>query len=440
MDDENGGRDFGFTGRLFWETNENGFTHPLVGDPQKIAITEDMLFSEALSEMTGTVKGTSTIDGAACTIVQVSTQASFPMNVCIDDSGAVKQAVIDPGGSYEETVDVLAYANAMPGKKIISQWRFEGSKYTHQWTKIKANVFVSDDALHPPAQTATWTFAGGQPFPIEFKNNDNNRAIYITASFNGVRGRFILDTGAAGIFLNRSFAGRIHMKPIASSEAHGIGGSTKTEVGRVDTMQIGGNTLSNVVVTANSDDLWNSKDNDGNEMDGLIGYDLFGGAVAYLNLDDQQMTLYDPSTMHVDNSGGILLSVDLSTETPVIPMTVNGSVRVNALLDSGDAAEVTISKELTSKYGLKMMIDTSLANITNAVRFVSGAGGVEREFCGRLDSVSVGPVVYQNAPACQSPSMERNDAIVGFDFIKHFNIIFDYPHGQMLLIPRPNQE
>lgn len=439
MDTEDGGRDFGFTGRTFWETNANGFTHPVLGDPLKVNISEDMLFNEAISEMTGTVKGNSTVDGTACTIVQVQTQASFPLNVCIDDTGSVKQAVIDPGGAYEETIEVLAYADALPGKKIISKWHFAGSKYTHEWTKIKANPFVSEAALHPPLQTATWTFASGQAFPIEFKNNDTNRAIYVTASFNGVKGRFILDTGAGGIFLNKSFADRVHIKPLGSSSAYGIGGSSRTEVGKVQAMQIGGNTLSNVIVTAESDDLWNGKDNDGNEMDGLIGYDLFGGAIVELNLDDQQMTLFDPASMHIDSSGGILLSVDLSSEVPVIPMTVNGSVPVNALLDSGDAAEVTISKQLISKYGVKMMVDDSLANITNAVRFVSGTGGVEREECGRLDSISLGPVVYQNAPACKSPSMDANNAIVGFDFIKHFNIIFDYPHGQMLMIPRPDQ-
>lgn len=432
--------DNGFTGRVFWETNENGFTHPVVGDAEKLAITEDMLFNEAISEAPGTVKGDTTVDGTPCTIVQVKADASFPLNVCIDpQTGAVKRAVIDPAGAHEETIDILAYADALPGKKIISKWQFDGSKYTHEWTKIKANGFVRDEALHPPAQTAKWSFASGQAFPIEFKDNDRNRGVFINATFNGVKGRFLMDTGASGIVLNRSFAGRVHVKPIRSATAWGIGGSTQTEVGLVDSFQIGGNTLSNVIVTADHEDLWDGKDGDGNEMDGLIGYDLFGGAIVELSLDAQQMTLFDPSSMHLDNTGGIVLTVDLASQQPVIPMTVNNNVPINAMLDSGDLMEVTLSKQLVSKYGLRMMVDDSLANITNAIRFASGVGGVEREECGRLDSVSVGPVVYQNAPACKSPSFSGNDAIVGFDFIKHFNIIFDYPEGKMLLLPRNDQ-
>lgn len=432
--------DTGFTGHVFWETNENGFTHPVVGDAQKVAIAEDIVFNEGLSELPGTVKGDATVDGTPCTIVQLKSDSTFPINACIDpQTGALKQAVIDPSGAHEVTFDVLAYADAVPGKKIISKWHFAGSKYTHEWTKIKANGPVSDDELHPPAQSAKWKFANGQAFPIEFKDGDRDRGFFVNATFNGVKGRFLVDTGASGIVLNRSFAGRVHMKPIRSAAAYGIGGTTKTEVGLIDTFQIGGNTLSNVIVTADHEDLWNGKDGDGNEMDGLIGYDLFGGAIVELSLDAQQMTLYDPAGMHVDNNGGIVMTVDLASQQPVVPMTVNGNVPINAMLDSGDLMEVTVSQQLVSKYGLRMMVDDSLANITNAIRFASGVGGVEREECGRLDSVSVGPVVYQNAPACKSPSFSGNDAIVGFDFIKHFNIIFDYPEGKMLLLPRNDQ-
>ena len=193
-------------------------------------------------------------------------------------------------------------------------------------------------------------------------------------------------------------------------------------------MKLGGNTLSNVVVY--------SQDSDFGDVDGLIGYDLFGGAIVMLNLDSQQMTLFDPAQMQAQDGGGIPVLVDLSSETPTIPMTVNGNIPINATLDSGDLAEVTVSHDLVSKYGLKMLVDTSIQGITSAIRFTRGVGGVEREECGRLDSISVGPVVYQNAPACKSRSFSGNDALVGFDFIKNFNIIFDYPHGKMILLPR----
>jgi predicted aspartyl protease len=430
------GSDSGFTGRIFWDTNENGFTHPIIGDAQKAEIAADLLFNEGAQELAGTLRGSDTIDGTPVQIVRVKADASDNLDLYIDpQTGAYKRVVIDPDGSYEETIDILAYSD-VHGKKIISKWQHKGSKYTYAWTKITADAPIADADLHPPGQTATWSFANGQSFPIEFKDNDRNRGIFLTASFNGVKGRFMMDTGAGGIFLNRSYAGRVHPKAIEKSKAYGIAGSTNTEVGKVDTFQIGKNTLTNVVVTSLSNDIFNGKDDEGNEVDGLIGYDLFGGAIVEVNLDDQQMTLFDPKQLQMQSGGGIELSVDLADETPTIPMMVNGNIPINAMLDSGDLAEVTISHDLVSKYGLKMLVDTSLQGITSAIRFTSGAGGIEREECGRLDSVSVGPVVYQNAPACKSRSFSGNNAIVGFDFIKNFNIIFDYPEGKMLLMPR----
>jgi hypothetical protein len=427
----------GFTGSLFWASNENGFTHPIIGDAEKSAITQELLFNEGASALTGTIKGTDTVGGVACTIVQVKADASDPLNLCIDaQTGAVKRAVIDPGGTYEQTVDDLAYADAAPGKKVLSQWRFHGSDYTHQMTKIVANQPVTDADLHPPAQTATWTFARGQSFPMEFRDNDSSRGFFVAASFNGVKGRFIVDTGASEIVLNRSFAGRVHMTPLRSAMAYGIAGGTKTEIGKVDTFQIGGNTLANVIVSSFSYDLWDGKDQSGNAVDGIIGYDLFGGAIVGINLDSQEMTLYDPAGMQLQDNGGIPLTVDLETLAPTIPMMVNGKIGINALLDSGDLAEATFSFELASKYGLNMLVDTSIQGITSGIRFSSGVGGMEREECGRVDSISVGPIVYQNAPACKSRSLSGNDAIVGFDFIKNFNIIFDYPQSKMLLLPR----
>lgn len=429
--------DSGFTGRVFWETNENGFTHPVVGDAEKFAIASELLFNEGATALAGTIKGNDTVNGVACTIVQVKTDSSVPLDLCIDpEMGSIKRAVIDPGGTQEATVDILAYTEVATGKRIISKWHFQHSDYTHEVTKAVVNQAVADADLHPPAQTARWTFASGQSFPMEFHDNDQTRGFFVDATFNGVKGRFLVDTGSSDISLNASFAARVHPKPLRAETSYGIGGSTKSEVGKVDTMRIGGNTLSNVVVSSFTYDLWNGKDQNGNEMDGIIGYDLFGGAIVELNLDGQQMTLFDPASMQVSEGGGIPVTVDLQSLVPVVPMTVNGNVPINALLDSGDLAEVTFSYELASKYGLRMLVDTSIQNITNAIRFSSGVGGTEREECGRLDSISIGPVIYQNAPACRSRSMSGNDAIVGFDFIKNFNIIFDYPQAKMILLPR----
>jgi hypothetical protein len=61
--------------------------------------------------------------------------------------------------------------------------------------------------------------------------------------------------------------------------------------------------------------------------------------------------------------------------------------------------------------------------------------GEEADTCGNLQSLELGPIVYRPVPACASPSFGHNDVLVGFNFIKHFNIVFDYPDGYVLMTP-----
>jgi hypothetical protein len=39
-------------------------------------------------------------------------------------------------------------------------------------------------------------------------------------------------------------------------------------------------------------------------------------------------------------------------------------------------------------------------------------------------------------PACESTYETRNDILVGLDFMKSFNYVFDYPDGIVMMTPR----
>ena len=144
--------------------------------------------------------------------------------------------------------------------------------------------------------------------------------------------------------------------------------------------------------------------------------------------------------MHVDESQGIVLGVDLSGEVPTVPMTINKSIPVEAMIDSGDLMEVALAEDLRKKYHLAMLVDPDPNNYNKSHVTISGIAGEETMECGTVDSISLGPIVYEAPPSCYSRTiLSNNQAIVGFDFISNFNIVFDYPHGKMILIPRKNQ-
>jgi hypothetical protein len=422
----------GFTGRIFWATNQNGFTRPQLGDVQKYLVARDLIFHEASTGFVGTDRGTKVIDGTSYDVVRISPDISYPIDLYIDpSSGAYKQAIIDPDGTYDTTINIDAYTDALPGKKLISQWRTDDSTDAHsQFDKVVANAVIDASQLHPPEQTAQWTFASDKPFPIQFVDNDTTyeHAIYIDAIINGVKGHFVMDTGASDIFLTQAFADRAHLKTVDNETAGGIGGSVSTRVQRADTFQVGDNVLTNVIVSSAKIPF--------DHFDGLIGFDLFAGAIVNVDLDKQQMTLYDPKTYQADNKNGFVLTVDLTNQIPSIPMKINGNTDVNAWLDSGNAGNIDVSSALVTRYGVRMLVDSSLIGSTTGHQAFSGVGGVEEDRCGRLGSVSVGPISYTEAPACESPSFEGKTILVGFDFLKNFNMIFNYPQAQLILIPR----
>lgn len=418
----------GFTGNIFWRSDENGFTVPVIGDPAKAKLALDLLFAEATTQLPASAHGTQTIDGKSYDVVRVTQSSAAPMDLYVNpDTGAYKRVVLDPGGSYEQTLDILAYADAAPGQKIVSKWKYQGSLATHALTKISAGAPVTNDELHPPAQTAAWTF--GNPNPIPFKMG--HYRIILDAKFNGVPGKFVLDTGAGGIVLTKAFAARAHLKPIGKSSAYGIGGSAAIQTMKADSFEIGGNVLQNAVVSAQDVKL-------GDEgSDGLIGFDLLAGTFTTLDFGNSTIRIQDPSTIDANSIQGVHVAADLSSGAPVVPTKVNGSINLNALLDTGAPTHMLIPYDLVSKYGLRMLVDNSLEGYFGSHQILAGIGGYELGECGTLDNVKLGPIVYDHPSTCKSGSFGGSDGLIGLDFLKGFEkIYFDYPHTGLIFVPK----
>lgn len=415
----------GFTGRVFWNSDENGFTRASFGDPAKYRASVNALFDEGTQELTGAMRPAASLSGQSLSVVRVDVPNAFPIDLYVDPlTGEYKRAVFDPGGDREATLDILAYAEALPGKKVISKWKYLESKYTHQYRKIIANTEITNQDLHPPAQTATWTFTNRAPFPITVTDH----RIVVDAKVNGVDGKFILDSGASSIFLTSAFAQKAHVKTLDTSSARGIAGELAINRDRAQSIEIGGNTINNVRLDSGGSAM------DRAAPDGLMGFDFLAGAIVTVDFNNQQMTIADPSTAQVDSGSGIPVIADLTNGTPVVTMKLNGGVDVNAMLDSGNPVNVLYASDLVQRDHVRMMVDDTQLDSELLIGGISGR--YEVGLCGHLETLALGPVVYQNPPACQSPSFSGRDILVGLDFLKGFNsIVFDYPESKLIMIP-----
>ncbi|HET6894064.1 MAG TPA: pepsin/retropepsin-like aspartic protease family protein [Candidatus Baltobacteraceae bacterium] len=404
----------GFTGRVFWYADLNGFTVPIIGDPAKVALAQDMFFTDGVGELPWTVTGTQHKWNADYTVVRVKQDSSAPIDLYVDPAtGAYAGATLDPGGPHERTLHVLAYEDLPGGKRVISKWQVDGSKRTTTVTKISTSATVTNDDLHPPAPTASWQFVNPQPFPIVLTKT----RIIVKAKINGVEGRFLLDSGAADIFISGGFARRAGLKPIGHSVAYSLYGSQKTDVGIASSIDVGGNTLNNVTL------YFGQRDFDDSAPDGLLGFGFLAGAFITIDFEHSTMQVQDPSSVDVANAAGVHIAVDLNSGQPVTPMSVQQkTVTVNAMLDTGSPRVILIDKRLVFDYGLHMTAAGVL-------------GG-----CGLLDNMTLGPIVYDHPNACLVDySTDLHSALLGYDFLKGLSKLeFDYGRAGMILVPRAN--
>ncbi len=418
LDAAGASRDEGFTGSVFWSSNVNGFTTPAYGELAKFRFSYALLEDEGTTALDAVARGEETVDGTRCETLRLDVPHADPIDVDVDPAtGAYLRAVVDPDGAYETVVRILSYQDVLPGKRLASALRIGDSDETYRVTKVEPNVAIADDELHPPPPRATWTFAAPQPFAISVTAT----RVLVDASVNGVKGRFILDTGANGIFLNERFADAAKVTKLgAAGAAVGLYGGRSAEVRRADRIVIGGNTLSNAIVESedfNSNDVFGL---DRRNYDGLLGYDLFAGAIVRLDFYATAMTIADPATT-LPETQSFSVAVDTSQGVPMVPMTLNRSIGVRAMLDTGDPSGVVFGPDILYRYHLRMA-----RNIGIGLQY----GSVE---CGNLDTLELGPITYAGEVACKldSPLVAGKNVLVGLDFLRNFDLLFDYPHGRI---------
>lgn len=419
--------DAGFTGSVAWVSNQNGFTVPAVGEVVRAIFDEDAIFGETstTAAFTPSVLRSDKVDGVDCTVVRLTSQIGFPLDVCVDPAtGAYRRAVVDPGGKYEDVFEGLSYTE-VGGKRFLSSWRHGGSKVVASYAKIEPNAQVAADELHPPKQTATWTF-GDAPATVEYQDQPAPR-LYVDAVVNGVKGKFIFDTGAAGTAVTDSFARKAGAQRFGTMNIGGIGAdSAKANLFRVATLGVGGSTLRDVIISSGLDEQ--SFEREG--AVGIIGFDLLAGTVADLNIDTKTLRLMDPAKVAPDQNAGITMHVDLSDGHMRTAMRIDDKYDVIATFDSGNPSDVLFSRDLIDHEHMSFIAMHDFV--------VRGVGGEEIEACGKLSALTLGPVRYQTPAACASPSFSRNEILVGLDFMHAFNYVFDYPDGIVVMVPRKN--
>jgi predicted aspartyl protease len=417
--------DSGFTGSIFWSSNINGFTVPRYDDGRAVELAESIFFNEASTSLPATLLRTDAATNVA--VLRETTPAGTKLDISENRTTGAYLSVTVATPDESDTLLVDGYDEIAPGKRMVTRWHRAGSRYRHE-DKVTANPRLSDGDLHPPPSRASWTFGTNAPIRLEVTQDQ----IVLDAAVNGVRGRFLLDTGAAGMFVTRDFAARAKLEVVGETVLSGASGEARSKLAKAKTVAFAdGSTLHDLI-------LYTGLSAEGSDA-GIIGYDLLAAALVDVDLDAGQMRIFDPTTSVPNGKDALVVLPDLRTGTPIVPAKLNGKFSTGVLFDTGNSAPALIAADW--KGTVPMLIDPDPAKYLSTHRVVIDATGTTSEVeCGQLERISMGQVSYDAAPTCMLPTLERTFSLVGFSFLKHFNYTFDYPEGKIYMSLRKFQQ
>jgi hypothetical protein len=398
----------GFTGNVFWYSDASGQTTRRAGNSVVPEYAENLVWTDAIATLPWHFVENVNDHGANLAVVETTLSVGMPIRLYIDAAtGAYYRITIDPRGDYRDDIFIDTYGEPQTGIHIPNKYHYEGEDGAVYRDNLVVNPIISDGDLHPPAETARWTFGSLAPIPFDL----TKYRIVLHAKVNGVEGRFLLDTGADSIYFTGDFARRAKIAATGHSQFYTLYGTEKTDIGKA-TIQLGENTLSDAVV------YFGMREADKEGPDGFLGYGLFASTNLDINFDAKSLTIGDADPVLTPNA--ISLPASFGDGQPSIQMTLQ-STRVDVTLDTGNPEGVVFPLPLLAEYGW---------------RLASGKHG-QGLLCGDLDPLTIGTFVYQSPHGCASDSNGRW-VLAGLDFLRTFHSVdFDYLHGNVVFYPKP---
>jgi clan AA aspartic protease (TIGR02281 family) len=166
----------------------------------------------------------------------------------------------------------------------------------------------------------------------------------------------------------------------------------------------------------------------GARVDGDLGHSVLRHYAVTLDYAANRLTLTRPTDGALAvQAGGNAVSFRLahpSKPLVVVPVFINGQGPFDFAVDTG-ASSTALSVDLAEKLGLSL----------EQIRDLAGAGGRARAWRAQIESFSIGEARHQALAVAVSDFLEplsqalgvKLHGIVGYNFLRHFNVTFNYP-------------
>lgn len=416
----------GDDGTTFWSQDQNGnvdlgpSSRRLPMEARLLRLNDSLLARGA----SGTVAGTSTIDGRDVYVVHLDGAAKDAAFYVDERTWLVVGADIGPRSTRYTT-----YARF---DSIVVPTTIVDSDGAHtQTTTVDAVQFApkNEPSYAAPPQREPVFPAGTSDLVTPF--DSFRHLIEVRATINRQPVRFLVDSGSSSSLIDIESARRLSLPTggVASVEAAGMLTGT---LARADEFDLNGIVFKNFIMQAVPLRLPQALA--GRGIDGILGYDLFAPLVVRIAYAQGQMRLIQPKKFSYGGTGTIV-SLDLHERVPRVAAVVGSSEAGIFGIDTGSDASLVVYKQYADDHQ-KHFVPTFVLSPESS----SGAGGQFRTRNATLDDLTIGEFAMYDVPTeiVVTPvgafAPTHHDGLIGGAALSKFRAVFlDYSNKRMIL-------
>jgi predicted aspartyl protease len=291
---------------------------------------------------------------------------------------------------------------------------------------IESNVEIEQSEFSPhAAEDRIVRFDAFKQPALEVQTGQGGKR-YVRPLINGQEvGWFLFDSGAGSSMLSSEVAEKIGATRIGETESTGIGGTIKSAIVRVDSLNLGRLVVEDIILITM--DMTNLSDLLGYPLVGLIGNDLMAHCVIDYDHIAASIALHDPNTFELTE--GEWSVMDFYNGKPAVVVSYENNSGIYTI-DTGASGAMTIGPDTVERQGLLEGRKTWPS--TN-----SGIGGRIKTRRGRLEWVEFGGKRFEDVPVSfliekkGAVSDRMKDGLVGVYFLQQFRVVFDYPNRRI---------
>jgi hypothetical protein len=279
--------------------------------------------------------------------------------------------------------------------------------------------------------------ASSAPIPFELADS----LIYIEASLNGSMPLWmVLDTGSSATFFDESVLMMLGI-PLAgegSAVGPGQGSVQKLSYSKHATLKFAGKELGDQTVATLPLEWFSCEV--GRRTDGFLGSNVFRNFVVEIDYSNQVLRLHDPTAYSYSGSGQRVPLRFLWNEIPTVRaevLTRDGmAIEGTFVVDSGATTAIWLTRAFSNAHPELLSAPEAIEEPS-----VIAVGGEVNARLGHVSAIRLGgfvvPMPLTQFSQNTSGILATPDlaGTIGAQMLRRFTVIFDYPHGQMILEP-----